>query len=149
MAVNPDFKDLFSIFNAHDVEYLVVGAHAVIYYGRPRFTKDLDVWVNPDPRNAGRVWRALQQFGAPLRDLSEHDFSDPALMYQIGMEPNRIDIMMGIPGVEFEPAYSRRQRATYGGVSMAVLSREDLIRAKRAAGRPQDLLDLEELQALD
>ncbi len=149
MAVNQDFKDLFSTFNDCHVEYLVIGAHAVMFYARPRFTKDLDVWVNPTPENAQRVWQALTIFGAPLQEVTPASFTDRELVYQVGIEPNRFDVMMGIPGIEFPAAWTNREHSTYGGIPIPIISRHDLIRAKRAAGRPQDLLDATELEKLD
>lgn len=145
MPGNPDFRDLFSIFNAERVEYLVVGAHAVIYHTEPRYTKDLDVWVNPTPQNAERVVTALRRFGAPLRNISPADFQNPDMIYQIGVAPNRIDILMGIKGVDFASAWSQRITSTYNDIPIGLLDRETLRRAKRASGRPQDLLDLEKL----
>lgn len=145
MSANPDFKDLFSIFNDEGVEYLVAGAHAVIYFTEPRYTKDLDVWVNPTPENAARVYLALRRFGAPLTDISVKDFCDRELVYQIGVEPNRIDIIMGPAGVEFEAAWRDRVKSSYGNVPISIMGRNSLIKAKRASGRPQDLLDLEKL----
>ncbi len=147
MATNPDFSDLFRTFSAAGVEYLVVGAHAVIQYAEPRFTKDLDVWVNPSPQNAERVYRALADFGAPLIDVTQESFTDPELIYQIGVAPNRIDILMGIAGVEFDEAWENRFESTYGGVPIPVIGKAELIRAKRASGRPQDLLDVERLES--
>ena len=149
MAVNPDFKDLFKAFNGCHVEYLVIGAHAVMFYARPRFTKDLDVWVNPVPENAQRVWQALTTFGAPLQDVTPASFTNRELVYQVGIEPNRFDVMMGISGVEFAAAWANREQSTYGGVPIFIMGRQDLIRAKRAAGRPQDLLDAQELEKAD
>jgi len=149
MAVNPDFKDLFKAFNDCRVEYLVIGAYAVMFYVRPRFTKDLDVWVNPTPENAQRVWSALTVFGAPLQDVTQASFTDQELVYQVGIEPNRFDVMMGIPGVDFATAWSNREHSTYGGIPIPIISRQDLISAKRAAGRPQDLWDAQELEKAD
>lgn len=146
MDANPDFKDLFMAFRDAGVEYLVVGAHAVIFYATPRFTKDLDVWVNPTPSNAQRVWTALKAFGAPLTDVRVESFTDRQLIYQIGVAPNRIDILMDIAGLSFEEAWRNRVATTYAGVPIHVPSRDDLIRAKRAAGRPQDELDADRLQ---
>jgi len=146
MAANPDFKDLFSIFNEESVEYLVVGAHAVILYAEPRHTKDLDVWVKPSPENAKRVCRALSRFGAPLENVAPGDFTDPELVYQIGVAPNRIDVMMGIAGVDFETAWVNKVDSTYDGVPIHVIGKADLIRSKKACGRPQDLLDVERLR---
>jgi len=145
MAANPDFKDLFSIFNEEKVEYLVAGAHAVIYFSEPRYTKDLDIWVNPTAENAGRVHTALARFGAPLQGISVDDFRDKEMIYQVGIEPNRIDILMGIAGVEFCQAWAERVESTYDGVPINIMGKENLRKAKKASGRPQDLLDLEKL----
>ena len=146
MGINPDFRDLFASFNAGRVEYLVVGAYAVIYYSTPRYTRDLDLWVNPTPGNARRVWKALEKFGAPMIGVSEVDFANRDLVYQIGIEPNRIDVIMGIPGCEFSPCWKRRTKSVYGGVPIFIMGAEDLLRSKRSAGRPQDLLDAENLK---
>jgi hypothetical protein len=145
MPANPDFRDRFSMFNAERVEYLVVGAHAVIYFTEPRYTKDLDVWVNPSAENAERVHRALARFGAPLAGIAPGDFADPGLVYQIGVPPNRIDVVMGVAGLKFRNAWAGRVRSTYDGIPVSIVGKESLMRAKRAAGRRQDLLDLEKL----
>jgi hypothetical protein len=146
MPANPDFKELLSVLNDEKVEYLVVGAHAVAYYAEPRYTKDLDIWVNPTPENSRRVYAALKRFSAPLIDITADSFADPALVYQMGIPPNRIDIVMGIEAVEFAPAWSRRETSTYDGIPFALPSKADLIRNKRAVGRPQDLLDVARLE---
>jgi hypothetical protein len=145
MDLNPDFSDLFSTLNGAGARFLVVGAYAVAYHTEPRFTKDLDIWVEPSAANAARVWQALQQFGAPLTGVALADFADPQLVYQIGLEPNRIDIMMGIDGVTFATAWRNRVRTRYSGVAIHVLGKSDLLRAKRATGRPQDRLDIDRL----
>jgi hypothetical protein len=149
MPANPDFKGLFSAFNDEGVEYLVAGAHAVIYFSEPRYTKDLDVWVRPSADNASRVYRALARFGAPLEGVSEADFRDADLVYQIGIEPNRIDVIMSVAGVGFDAAWSDRVESSYGGVPIHIMGRKSLIKAKRASGRPQDLLDLDKLESAD
>lgn len=145
MERNADFNDLLRAFDESGVRYLLVGAHAVTYYAEPRFTKDMDVWVEPTMSNAGRVYRALVNFGAPVEELTEEDLQDPELVYQIGVSPNRIDIMMGLPGVRFETAWRNRRRVRYGQAEVNIIGRRDLIRAKRAAGRPQDMLDVANL----
>jgi len=112
MPSNPDFKDLFKLFNDEGVEYLVAGAHAVMVFTEPRYTKDLDVWVRATPENAARVFRALRRFGAPLRDITARDFIKTDLVYQIGVAPNRIDILMGIAGVStIQPAKKHLERS--------------------------------------
>ena len=145
MPINPDYRDLFKAFNDETVKYLVVGAHAVIFYAEPRYTRDLDVLVEPSFDNAKRVWRALEAFGAPLENVSRKDFTNPEMIYQIGIEPNRIDIVMGIAGVDFAAAWANKTVSTYGKVPINIIGKQDLIQAKRASNRPQDLLDIERL----
>lgn len=144
--INPDFRDLFSALNAAEARYLVVGAYAVTFHARPRFTKDLDVWVGRAPDNAARVWQALAAFGAPMAEVRPEDFSRPDTVFQIGVVPNRIDVLTTIEGVEFAPAWERRVRSEYGDQVLWVLSRSDLITNKRALARPQDLEDVRELE---
>lgn len=145
MAVNPDFRDLFFELNAASVRYLVVGAYAVTFHSRPRFTKLLDVWVDPSPQNAARVFRALAAFGAPLSGVRLEDFTTRGTVFQIGVAPNRVDVLTEIEAVEFGPAWERRSEGRYGDCPIQVLSRADLIANKKAVGRPQDLLDVDEL----
>lgn len=144
--MSPDFRDLLSTFNANDVEYLVVGAYALAAHGRVRATGDLDIWVRPAPENAARVLKALAAFGAPLRDLTAADLIQPGLVFQIGVAPLRIDILTAIDGVEFADAWAARMMTRFTDQPVAVLSVEYLIRNKRAAGRAQDLADLEWLE---
>ena len=144
--MNQDFKDLFRVFNEYNVRYLVVGAYAVIYYAEPRYTKDLDIWVEPSRENAGLVWKALSAFGAPLEGVTLEDFFNPELVYQIGVAPNRIDVMMNIPGVEFSSAYERKVESTYGEEPIGIIAIDDLIEAKRTVDREQDRLDVKSLE---
>jgi len=146
--VNPDFRDLLSAFNAHGVEYLVVGAHALAAHGHVRATKDLDVWIRPGAGNAARVLAALTTFGAPLQDLREEDLARPGLVFQIGVAPIRVDVITVIDGVEFEDAWPDRLEATFGDLQVPVLSRHHLIANKKAAGRLQDLADVARLEGL-
>ncbi|MBP6016061.1 MAG: hypothetical protein KA586_05020 [Candidatus Promineofilum sp.] len=146
MFVNSDFSDLLRLFNDNGVKYLVIGGYAVIQYAEPRFTGDLDVWVATDTGNAHAIYKTLLKFGAPLEGLSEADFSEEGYFYQMGVPPVRIDILMGIPGVEFEEAWGRRIVVDFDDLDVAFISREDLITAKLASGRPQDLLDVEALR---
>lgn len=144
--MNQDLKDLFRIFNEYGVKYLVVGAYAVIYYAEPRYTKDLDIWVEPAVKNAERVWKALKVFGAPLDSVTIDDFSDRELIYQIGIAPNRIDIMMDIPGVDFSSAWENRVEASYDKEPIHIIGINDLIEAKKTSNREQDRLDLRNLE---
>jgi Nucleotidyl transferase of unknown function (DUF2204) len=146
MLLNQDFRDLFSELNAHGVEFLVVGAHALAVHGHVRATKDLDVWVRPDPQNAARIIGALRSFGAPTHDVSPADFAVPGITFQIGVEPVRVDVITAVDGLTFESAWLNRVATNYGGEPVFVLSREDLIRNKRESGRPQDLADIAALE---
>jgi predicted nucleotidyltransferase len=141
MFVNADFTDLLRIFNARNVRYLVIGGYAVVQYAEPRFTKDLDVVVGTDSVNAEALYSALRDFGAPLSGLTPTDFSEEGFFFQMGVPPIRVDVMMGIPGVQFEECWDRRLEVDFDGLPVLFISKADLIVAKRAAGRPQDLLD--------
>jgi hypothetical protein len=145
--MNRDFRDLLAEFNAHGAEYMIVGAHALAAHGHIRATKDLDVWLRPEPANARRVLRALKAFGAPLQDLTEEDLVQPGLVFQIGVPPVRIDLVTSIDGVSFSEAWLARVQTVFADQTVAVLSREHLIRNKRSTGRTQDLADAEWLEA--
>ncbi|HXI58929.1 MAG TPA: hypothetical protein VNO55_22835 [Polyangia bacterium] len=147
--MNPDFSDLLATFNAHGVEYLVVGAHALAAHGHVRATKDLDVWVHATAENAPRIVRALTSFGAPLQDLSEKDLVNPGLIFQIGVPPVRIDIITSIDGVDFLAAWRDRVQTRLGEIFVPVLSRHHLIANKKASGRLQDLADVERLEEME
>src|SRR5437899_11535016 len=125
--MNPDFRDLLAAFNARGVEFLVVGAYALAAHGLVRATKDLDVWVRPDVDNAKRVFDALAAFGAPLHDLTVDDLARPGLIFQIGVEPIRIDVITAIDGVQFPDAWAERVPARFADQEAAVLSRKHLV----------------------
>jgi hypothetical protein len=146
MAINPDFSDLFASLNAAGASYLLVGSYALAIHAQPRFTKDLDVWVSPDPENAHRVISALTEFGAPMASLTAADLAAPGLVFQIGIPPNRIDILTAIDGVSFDEAWSRRVVVTYGPHDISVIGKSDLLRNKRATGRVQDAVDADTLE---
>lgn len=147
--MNQDFKDLLAEFNARQVEYLIVGAYALAAHGHVRATQDLDVWVRPDPDNARRVIEALRAFGAPLHDLTEQDLSTPGLIFQVGVEPVRIDVLTVIDGVQFDEAWSERINSKYADQPVSVISRAHLIKNKLASARAQDLADVERLRSKD
>lgn len=147
MFINSDFSDLLRLLNARNVEYLVIGGYALIQYAEPRYTKDLDLWISTTPANAEAVFRALADFGAPLAGLTPADFLEEGYYYQMGVPPVRVDVFMGIPGVVFAEAWPRRMTTDFDGLPVHFISREDLIAAKRAAGRAQDLLDVAALES--
>ena len=143
--MNSDFKELLSIFNARQVKYLVVGGYAVSEYSEPRYTKDLDIWIEASLENAAKVFAALKQFKAPLSDLTTSDFAEEGNFYQMGRPPVRIDILMSVEGLKFIEAWENRQITNLFDTETNFISHDDLIRSKEAAGRPQDLLDIENL----
>jgi hypothetical protein len=149
MFVNSDFSDLLRIFNARNVRYLVIGGYAVIQYAEPRYTKDLDVWISTDSENAKTVFAALREFGAPLTNLTYKDFSEEGYFFQMGVPPIRVDVLMGIPGLEFEKAWKNRVEVDFDGLPVLFISKPDLIAAKRASSRPQDLIDADSLDRPD
>ena len=140
-----DFKELLSIFNEHEVKYLIVGGYAVMKYTEPRFTKDLDIWVEASSANSKKVYAALRDFGAPLEGLTEEHFAG-AGFYQMGRPPVRVDILMEIEGVDFTSAWDNRMEADFDGVRAHFIGLAELIRNKRTAGRVQDLADAENLK---
>jgi predicted nucleotidyltransferase len=144
----PDhLKELLRAFNDHAVKYLIVGGYAFGVYAEPRATKDLDIFIRSDEENSKAIFRALAQYGAPLGDFTVADFMDGAT-FQIGQPPARIDILQQIDGIIFDEAWANRIEGLIDGqVQAAVISRDDLIRNKLAAGREQDLLDVKKLRA--
>jgi len=141
--MNQDFVDLLRAFAAHDVRFLIVGAYALALHGRPRATGDLDVWVEPTPENAAKVMAGLSEFGAPMAEISEADFSRPGIVYQIGVAPGRIDILTELTGLTFDEAWPGRVRHPFGDVDADFIGREAFITNKRAMGRAKDLGDIE------
>ena len=131
--------------NDYKIKYIVVGAYAVMYFTEPRFTKDIDVWIIPDINDINKVFNALKKFGAPLKGITPQDFTDKQLIFQLGVAPIRVDIMMDVPGVDYDKAWKNRKRIRYGKTPINLLGLEELIKAKKKAGRPQDKLDLERL----
>ena len=146
MLPSPDFRELLKTFEKHKVRYLVVGGYAVMKYSEPRFTKDLGVFIATDQKNANGVYAALKEFGAPLKNLTSDDFTQKGYFYQMGRPPIRVDIMMSIPGIEFEEAWEKREVVKLDDLKILFISRSDLIRAKEASARPQDKIDIDKLK---
>jgi hypothetical protein len=146
VAINPDFSDLFAALRAAGARYLLVGGYALAVHAQPRFTKDLDIWVEPSVENARRVHAALSAFGAPVSELAPWDLETPGLIFQIGIPPNRIDVLTAIDGVAFDAAWPNRLSAVYGDEAITVIGKTDLVRNKRATGRAQDALDADVLE---
>lgn len=143
MEVQSDFKELLALFNAQKVDYIIVGAYALASYGSPRYTGDIDILVHPDPENAERILRALNQFGFGSLELTVEDFTSLDRIIQIGVIPVRIDLVTSLTGVSWEEAISGRVAGAYGDLEVYYLGKEQFIRNKRALGRKKDLADLE------
>ncbi len=148
MNLTKDLKDILRAFNSNAVKYMIVGGHAFGVHAEPRTTKDLDLFIRSDPENAQAVFRALAQFGAPIAGMSPADFAD-GTTFQMGQPPERIDILQRIDGVAFDEAWSNRIEGTIDGIPASIISRQDMIRNKKAAGRLQDLADVEKLRAAE
>ncbi len=147
MKLNSDFRDLLLALNGAEARYLLVGGYAVGFYAEPRFTKDLDVWVSSSGENPERVHAALKHFGAPLADLTVDDLATEGMVFQIGMPPNRIDVLNQLSGgIDFELAWANKTTVDFGGVPASFIGIDELIANKKAAARPQDLRDVRTLE---
>jgi hypothetical protein len=144
--MNSDFKDLLQSLHACEVRYLVAGGYAVIHYSQPRYTKDIDLWIEPTPENAAKLMRAFRLFGIPLLDVTEEDFATPGTQFSLGVPPCAIDFLTTIPGLEFEQAWLGKVSSQEHDFPIHYLGKKDLILAKETAARPQDLADLDELR---
>lgn len=144
--MNPDFRDILHELFEAKADFIVVGAYALAAHGVARATGDIDIWIRPDADNAARVYKALAAFGAPLDELSVEDLHTPGTVFQIGLPPNRIDVLTRISGVEFGVAWSNRMEVEVEGLRVSVLGRADFITNKRATGRPKDLADIAYLE---
>jgi hypothetical protein len=145
MEVQPDFRELLALLNAHKVEYVIVGGYALAFHGAPRSTGDLDILVNTDPGNAQRVVEAVEAYGFKSAGLTAQDFLTPENVVQLGVPPVRVDIMTSLTGVSWEEAFSGKARGDYGDVPVYFIGREQFVANKRAIGRKRDLADLEAL----
>ena len=147
MKLPPDWSELIGLLSAERVRFVVVGAHALAVHGRPRATGDLDIFVEPSTENARRLGVVLGRFGFPALARSARRFAQPDRMATLGQEPLRIDLLTGISGVSFARAWAGRVKVRFGGHTVGFLGRREFMVNKRAAGRPQDLLDLALLAA--
>jgi hypothetical protein len=146
LLLNPDYRDILSVFAEEGVEYLLVGAYALAVHGHVRATGDIDLWVECNRENATRIMAALERFGAPLHQIEMRDFETPGIVFQIGVAPRRIDILTAIDAVDFEAAWSEREEVEVVGLKVPVISRQHLLQNKRATGRPQDRADAQWLE---
>ncbi len=146
MPLNKDWREFIELLNSNEVEYLVVGAFAVSYHGFPRYTADLDILIRPTPENANRALRALTEFGFGKVGIQASNLCAPGMVVQLGVKPNRIDLLTEISGVSFDEAWASRNEAELDGTATRFIGRDQLIRNKERTGRAKDLGDAEELR---
>jgi len=143
--LSKDFKEFVALLKEHDAEYMIVGGYAVGVHGYPRYTGDLDIWLNPTPENAQRVLAALNDFGFGGLNISLEDLTKENNVIQLGQPPLRIDLLMSIDGVTFSECWADRKQETFDGLRMNFIGYHDLVRNKRASGRHRDLDDIENM----
>jgi len=146
MTIAPDFREFAACLNGREVRYLIVGGYAVAFHGHPRYTKDLDVWIERSKPNVERLLNALDDFGFGSLDLTSDDFLQPDRVIQLGYPPLRIDLITSLTGVEFADCYDSRTPMIVEGTMLPFIGLECLRVNKRATGRHQDLADLDNLE---
>ncbi len=144
--LNRDFKEFIRSLNDNHVRYLVVGGYAVAFHGHPRYTKDIDIWIEMTQANVEKVIKSLAQFGFGSLGLKEEDFLIPDQTIQLGYPPSRIDLINTLSGVDFETCYSSRVQIEIEGTQVNFIDLENLKKNKQASGRLQDLADIESLK---
>ena len=144
--LSKDFQEFVKLLNDNDVKYLIVGGYAVALHGYPRYTKDLDVWIELSPANADKILMALEKFGFGSLDLKADDFLESNQIIQLGYPPNRIDILTTLTSLSFEDCYKSSVKIEIHGVHINFIDIENLKKNKRATGRAQDLADVENLE---
>jgi hypothetical protein len=142
MEYRRDFADLLALLTKHRARYLVIGGLAFIYHAKPRYTKDMDLWVDPDPRNVERANRALAEFGSPFL----LDAGAPDQVVQIGVAPSRVDLLLTVEGVRFKTAWRKRVRGRYGDAPANWIDLDSLIRSKRGLENPRHREDVRVLR---
>lgn len=141
--LSQDFREFIQSLRDNDVRYLVVGGYAVALHGYPRYTKDMDIWIEMSQINAAKILMALDQFGFGSMGFTAEDFLNSDIVIQLGYPPNRIDLLTSLSGVDFETCYEARIEVEVENLSINFIDLENLKKNKRASGRAQDLADLE------
>lgn len=146
MILNKDFREFIQLLNDNNVRYLVIGGYAVAFHGHPRYTKDIDIWLDLTTDNAEHTVKSLEQFGFGSLGLQTGDFLVPDQIIQLGYPPNRIDLLTSLENMDFQECYNSRSEFTVSGVKINFINLPNLRKSKKIAGRYQDLADLENLQ---
>jgi hypothetical protein len=148
MRVENDFKEFIELLNEHKVRYLIIGGFAYSFYAEPRFTKDIDFYIDTSSVNVNKILKVLEKFGFKDVGLTKEDFQQPKQIIQLGNAPLRIDIVTSIDGVSFKEAWNNRTSGKYGNLKAYFISKSDLIKNKKATGRAQDIADIEKLKKI-
>ncbi len=148
MTLAKDFEDFIKLLNKHKVEYMIVGGYAMAFHGKPRYTGDLDIWINISESNAKKLLTVVNEFGLGSLGFQKEDFLQPGYISQIGYPPLRIDILNAIDGVEFNEAYAQRQKIEEGELEITYIGLRDLLKNKEASGRKRDKEDAREIKKI-
>jgi predicted nucleotidyltransferase len=143
VRLHQDYREFIKLLNESGVEYLVIGAFALAFHGLPRFTGDIDFWVNSSIENSKKVYNCIKDFGFPMGKITETDFNSDDLIFQIGYPPVRIDILTAVSGLDFNNSFKNKKIKRSGTLKINFLSIDDLIKNKKASGRKKDLVDLD------
>ncbi|HOL22327.1 MAG TPA: nucleotidyltransferase [bacterium] len=148
MKIEKDYEELLKLLNKNRVKYCIIGAYAVAFYSIPRYTKDIDILVEPTQKNAKKIIKALTEFGFGSLKLTENDFTEKGYIIQLGYEPVRIDIITSVPSLTFTEIWEKRKKGIFGKVKVNFIDIEHLIKTKKASSRKQDRVDLEILKKI-
>lgn len=141
-----DFREFIELLIKNKAEYLIVGGYAVGIHGHPRYTGDLDIWLNPDPQNAERILKSVNEFGFSSYKLTRDDFTKPGNVIQLGYPPLRIDLLTEIDGVSFKECFVNRKEVTIEALKVNFIGYNDLLKNKKESGRPRDMDDIDNLK---
>ena len=145
MVLDENFKEFIRLLNENDVKYLVIGGFAVAFHGYPRYTKDIDFWIWAHPDNAQKVIKTIKEFGFGMMGFQIEDLLNPENVIQLGYEPNRIDLLIDLEGLDFETSFASCQDAEFEGIPIHFINLDDLIKSKLSTGRLKDKVDAQTL----
>lgn len=145
MKLQKDLKEFIELLNSQSVKYVIVGGYAVAFHGRPRFTGDIDIFIEASDANSRKMECVVRKFGFPETDLTARDFNRPDTIIQLGVPPNRIDLITSIDAVEFQEAWDSRVETTLDGEPVGFIAKDLLLKNKKATGRAQDIADIQQL----
>jgi predicted nucleotidyltransferase len=146
MKVQKDYEEFLELLNRSNVKYVIVGSYALAYHAKPRYTKDMDIFIEPTVENATAILQAIKDFGFPEINLTSEDIIEEDKMVQLGYEPVRIDILSSLSGCTFSEVWNNRIKGKYGDTEVYFIRKDDLIKNKRASGRKQDIVDIDLLK---